>query len=492
MMGFREASNENLHVNIVGIGNNAYRLTLFDESTRFTKKLILTGTETKTALPPGSYQVMLESVDRSLSIDPFIVEIDRNNQTLDLTDKLPTIYRQIDSSSKKLTIQMTNLRYSDMSRIKKLPIQMTNLRYSDMSRSKKSPMQMTNLSSSDISQGIGVGSLEGNPDYSMYYEFSEASEPDYKPSQLDSLIRSKPKSHRFVIGISEDMKPGRQGGWEPVGEELNVDHELLDNGRFQLRFKTDRINSEKRVRATFAIQGKPAIRLPVPLYKPGVSIEFQPVLDLNGLDILVFIIPDNPLIKILTSAIDNLSESEAESLLRRNGLTEENVTDIFYYKWKDPWAATAAAVLLTSLRKLEPIFKWAYNLEKMTPYISDPAIVAAWAQVVEPELSSEEKEKKILEHLVLGRQRGAPTFVITNSLAMDLLSILATSATTATIRRQAKKEYNKWSDRGKRRIYAGSYLVWEQTGDNLQDGKLPSRRYTIIKQGYLSDRGFDF
>ncbi|MEM7802090.1 MAG: hypothetical protein AAF633_23050 [Chloroflexota bacterium] len=312
------------------------------------------------------------------------------------------------------------------------------------------------------------------------------------PKAINETIQDE--ELHFTVGLSLDTNPEKHGGWKEI-EGLSVTQLITDDGVLQFHVDSASIGVDHRVRATFALENKPAIRLPVPLYSEGVIFQFKPIIDLNGLNVMISIRPVDKAVGVLASAIEFLNDTEATQILEVNGISKEDVLEIFAGKRRDPWAATAAAILITTLKELEALKSWAFRLESQTAYISDTAVVAAWAQIHDAGSTNSDEdlaelEVKILDHLILSRKRGAPTFVATQRLAMDLLSILATSAQKSSVRRLAKSEYERWSKRGKRRIRTGSYLAWEESEHKLMDGQLPKERYNILRKGHLTKNGF--
>lgn len=427
-------------------GGGAYRLKVSSRESDFYHRELVTDGSITLDLPEGRYQASLERLDnRRMKSEP--VYFDAATERVDLHPETTSEQRESQSRRYKVPFETSMLRRSESI--------------------VQSPEFWSRFAeSADAVQGQGID-IE----------------------TIGEQLRSEISLRHYSVGVSRDEKIRKKGGWAPAAD-VAVEHEIDEEGALSLSFDTDRMRPHHRLRVTLAIEGKASIRVPVPLYRGGLEIRFAPTLALGGLDGVVSITPLSDRVAALTAIMDQLTESEADQLLQWNQIDHDDAVQAFAEKGGDPWTAAAAAVLLTRLRRLDGMASWAYRLADIAPYIADSPIVAAWACAAESDADTEAHERRILEHLVEARRRGAPSYYVSQALALDLLSVLATSAAAVPIRKYAKAEHRIWSRRGRARLHVGSYLVWEQLGQRLRKGTLASSYYTVIAQGQLGPEGF--
>ena len=193
----------------------------------------------------------------------------------------------------------------------------------------------------------------------------------------------------------------------------------------------------------------------------------------------------------MVAAISELGKDDARSIVNwKTGEDGDGAVEILLHKKKDLWAATVAALLLAKTYQLKDVAQWAYNLERLAPHISDAAVTAAWARATDESIGLDMAERKTLNHLKKSRLIGAPTFKVTHSIALELLNAIRGTSSDAKRRDEARREMSIWIKRAQRRLFKGPYIMWEQAGSHLQQGRLPSQRYLRIAKGELTQDGF--
>ena len=343
-------------------------------------------------------------------------------------------------------------------------------------------------------------SLAPEPESAIDAHFDEpverAQEPILKLQSLDQAsaasitLRSDPnEALSFDVGLSHNWVQD-EAGWL-AADDLEIATEVSSEGTLQLRIEDLGLN-KRRVRLTLAIQGRPAIRTPLPLFAGGLSVSIAPLWINGDVDALVRIEAESPKKQALVAALSELGRDDARSVLNWTaGEQGEAAMDVLLHKKQDLWAATVAALLLARTYQLNEVTNWAYNLESFAPHISDASVAAAWARAADPSIDVELAEEKTLDHLKMSRKIGAPTFKITHSIALELLNAIRGSSPDPKRREQARHEMAIWVRRAQHRLFKGPYIMWEQAGRQLQKGRLPNERYLRVARGKLTASGFE-
>ena len=304
------------------------------------------------------------------------------------------------------------------------------------------------------------------------------------------------KGLNFEIGLSHNPV-SRDIGWL-AAEGVNIQFEASSEGTLKLKIEDcsvyDRNGSEnhRRIRLTLAIEGRPAIRTPLPLFSGGVLVSIAPLWINDESDALIRIEAIDPKKQALVAALSELNGDEARSIINWTAGEEGDAAmKVLLHKKKDLWAATVAALLLAKTYRLKEVAQWAYNLESFAPHISDAAVAAAWARASDEALDLDLAESKTLRHLKKSRKIGAPTFQITHSIALELLNAIRGTSSDSKRREEARNEMSIWVRRARSRLFKSPYIMWEQAGSQLQKGRLPKQRYLRIAKGRLNQNGFE-
>lgn len=293
----------------------------------------------------------------------------------------------------------------------------------------------------------------------------------------------------FDVGLSDN--PAHDDvGWL-AADGLSIHTEVSAEGSLRLKIE-DITKTKRRVRLTLAIQGRPAIRTPLPLFAGGLNVSIAPLWINGEVDALIRIEAASPKKQALVAALSELGQEDARSIVNWTaGEQGDAAMEVLLHKTQDLWAATVAALLLAKTYQLKDVTNWAYNLENLAPHISDAAVAAAWARAADESIDVEHAEEKTLGHLRTSRKIGAPTFKITHSIALELLNAIRGSSSDAKRREQARHEMAIWVRRAQHRLFKGPYIMWEQAGRQLQNGKLPNERYLRVARGELTASGFE-
>lgn len=107
------------------------------------------------------------------------------------------------------------------------------------------------------------------------------------------------------------------------------------------------------------------------------------------------------------------------------------------------------------------------------------------------ESSEEQSEAAVIDCLVEARHRGAPCFAAGNALALEMLTAIAATASTAALRTKAKSERRIWSNRGRRRVRVGPFFAWENANPAFKSGKLSPHQYSVLFEGAIDGETFE-
>jgi hypothetical protein len=317
-------------------------------------------------------------------------------------------------------------------------------------------------------------------------------------SYLQSHTRTDPKpqamkARAFSLGLSMNVSPDVRGGWRPA--EIAVEqHEAAEGEvRLKLRSPNPRELSARR-RLTVVVAGDLAWRTGLPLFPDGLWLTLRATSGPNGPDVVATRRPVNERTAVLVGALGRALPNEVTGILgAATGVGVDGIDSdgrnlnskamaALYDKGNDPWAAAAAALLLTRIGKSRNAIDWTMNLANRFEWLADASVAAAWAEVADPVGSPAEAEARSLKRLQTARGWGPPYFSASNALALQMLTSLALSA-SPEVRRGAKAEHGLWTRHGLRAIRGGAFLAWELPGNTLRKGKLPRATYNTIVVG---------
>jgi hypothetical protein len=307
----------------------------------------------------------------------------------------------------------------------------------------------------------------------------------------------------FTIGLSHDQRPGSPGGWGPLDSGLKIQVHPLSDFSFEVRFSEwpHLVQRSSRLRLTLSVSGRPALRLPLPMFSSGLTLRCRQIEFGGQLDLAAELIPNDQYIAAIIAAMDNFDREEAEAVLnwavstprgvgiRRVGLPNvlrDAPIDFLFYQEGAIWDALAIAALLVQTRQLSAKAAWIQSLQGIAEHVPDFHVLFAWVCAVKGEENMPYLEKTILDRLIQARRCGAMTFAHVNSLALDMLKSLSLTANAPEVAARAKKELQYYRNRSRRRLPVGPYFVWEQAGEHLQRGELPLSHYTQVAKGALS------
>lgn len=296
---------------------------------------------------------------------------------------------------------------------------------------------------------------------------------------------------RFEVAISEDAAPGATGGWRAPEGLTTRRIDPSSPGMLAMLVEGAEPRTA-RVRMSVGIEGRPTIRVPLPLFSGGLEVHLRSMLVEGAPDVTVTLVARDVRVRALMAALGDLSSDEALAVINWAAGEHRLATEVLHRKVEDLWAATVAGLVLIRSGGVERVASWMHNLARLAPHISDASIAAAWTAIACPDGTLEDAEERAMDYLVRARRIGAPTFVVGNSLALDLLSSLRLTGATAKLRRRAAAEYDIAAKRSRFRLYRSPYMIWEQRGEKLQGGSLPGTRYLSIARGSVTSQGFDY
>lgn len=291
----------------------------------------------------------------------------------------------------------------------------------------------------------------------------------------------------FTVAISEDRSPERSGSWTRP-QLVRATPDPMDDGlRFRFEQGPARVPRKGyRARLTIGLEGVPAIRVPLPIFAGGSTVEIRPIAMGGQVDFSVEIRAADDRVQALVAALAELPGEDALKILTWNANARlDDAIMILAEKRRDLWAATAAALLLVRTRRIEEVAQWPINLARLAPHIPDAGVAAAWARATKGSGGRVQTERQVMRHLQRGLGVGAPTFSVANSLALEMLSTLRNTASDPEIRHAAQDLYVRTARRSRYKLYRGPYMLWEQSGANLQSGRLVGPRYLELARGRI-------
>ena len=288
---------------------------------------------------------------------------------------------------------------------------------------------------------------------------------------------------QFSIGLSEDSALAAiEDLRQPQDIEVNVDS---DSTSIVIRLQDKMFGRQSRLHLNLAVEGVPEIRIPVPLYRDGLIVRVD-LCELSGRpDFLVDVAAANRKVEAMAEALFRLSNEEAIKVLKWTSEAPlDHAVEFMAHKREDLWAATVAALILIKTSHYEKIEHWYANLAKFAPHIADTSVCAAWVALVSgPEDDNLKAEKEALGHLRNACALGAPSFVVANSLMLELLNNLRTNGSIKKIRSNAGKLYETAVGRSRYRMFSTPYMIWEMVDTKNNNGELNPEQNHIVVRG---------
>lgn len=289
----------------------------------------------------------------------------------------------------------------------------------------------------------------------------------------------------FDAALSEDVAPGSIGGWRAPVELSVTTNRDGETGALRIEMEDRAQVRRSRLRLTVGIEGRPAIRVPLPLFLGGLAVTITPTRTVRGPDVQVEVAARDVRTQGLLVALGDLDPEEAASVVTWASGTQADAVAVLADKSRDLWAAAAAALVLTRIGRLEEVADWSHNLARLAPHIADAGVVAAWATLGFGNGPNDVVEDHAMDLLRRSARTGAPTFTAGNSLLLEVLGGLRASAIQKRVARQADAEYRRATRRSRSRVFRSPLMIWEQSGERLQGGRLRGPRYFSVAHGEL-------
>ncbi len=449
-------------------GPAAYRVQLFGEDREDFAEAVLAGTDDRASIEvhPGRYAVRITEIGRSDNPGAQIsLELAGGGGAVQLADVYANARRQALRSGFAGRLPISAPKTERISQVGREQV-----------RKRFVPAIVRDRSGLEDSQ-LRVGSPNRGPvgDADRWFRFYEGHR----------------EGHAFEIAVSEDVTPGQLGSWRRP-ELLEMSCHQTVGGSLLIVVNADarQRDLKSRVRLSVAVEGLPAIRAPVPSFNSALHIKVHPVHSAGKMDVRVEMVAAQPEVQALVAALWELDRNEALKIVEWNGRGLGQAVDTLAAKRNDLWAATAAALVLVRTRSLHHYADWVQNLARLAPHISDAAVVAAWATAASGRGMEVEIERECMRHLGLADAIGANTFSAANTLQLELLNVLRGTARDPEVRQRAAAAYAKLAARTGHRLSVGPYLIWEQTGSRLQQGRLAGFRYASMARGWITRNGF--
>jgi len=483
-------------------GTEAYKIRLNRHDGGDGTEFVIAGrddTVTK-SLRPGRYNVRMESLSGRQGLLEETLELDPNNLQVNLADILhmtPSTERLIE----KVTLGNMKMQMPRPSVLRKQMkmVPLARKAYIKTAKSSKTGAikkiikdHQENIAKSDKavksssrSQDRIVLTKHGYKAVEIDFESSLALEESSTLSLEDASIEAASQIHiaprRFSIGVSEK----KVGGVWSAAKTGQFTVQEGTNGELWIYISEIDLDRNRYSRLTVSIEGLSSIRVPLLGLEGGCRIGVFPEFKYGNLDASIELQAQNGKLQSLLIALSEFDNKETSKVLNWVGTEIGSVKPIFQQKYEDPWAATLAAIFYAKSGEMGEYVQWAYNLARAGSNISDASIIAAWARAIDMTGTIQEAEKQILNYLIEARKIGAPNFVQTNLMALDLLNSLIGTAHDKTVRLAARNEKLKRARRSRHRVFDGAVFMWEEPKNHLRKGILPKERYKIIKSGML-------
>lgn len=304
---------------------------------------------------------------------------------------------------------------------------------------------------------------------------------------------SNPRARNFAVGISVDTRPGERGGWRAA--PFDLESQSTEDGEMEFRLPPVDVADLCKIRLTVSVAEDLAWRVGLPRFADGLRIKVRAAIGATTPDLVVSLRPINPTAAVLVGALERATPDEAGTILRQGaganladdvpmGDAAGLAIDALANKMRDPWAASAAAVLVARTGNIAKVADWTCRLADTFSQLTDAQVAAAWAEVAREE-NEALGQQRALDRLIDARRRGAPYFAATNALALEMLTSLALGE-IPLIQASAKRERASWARRSRRALRTGAFLSWELPPGQLQQGQLPPQTYRTVLQGQVT------
>lgn len=241
-------------------------------------------------------------------------------------------------------------------------------------------------------------------------------------------------------------------------------------------------------RLTIIVDGEAVTRASLPLFADGTIIDVNPTETVEGRGASLMVRPRNSRIAALVASMNRLFPDEiATTLAYATGEPNSDAITVLAQKRQDPWAAAAAALLLTKVTPDHTTMQWTSNLAEWFPWLPDSSITAAWMQAATAPEDSVDLDANCLKHLQRAREAGRPYFRAASMLALDMISTLANGSASDEIRRLARSEERAWARRARQSQNTGPLLTWAAAKKPTKD--FSPERYETLATGKMTALG---
>ncbi|WP_394647878.1 pYEATS domain-containing protein [uncultured Sphingomonas sp.] len=244
-------------------------------------------------------------------------------------------------------------------------------------------------------------------------------------------------------------------------------------------------------RLTIALEQGRRRRLRLPLFKGGVRIVFTPTPVDDDLTFAVSLTPSDPAKAAIVASLDQMLLRSGVEVLQSSlsatapATTTPDLMEFVWNKFEDPWAATAAALLICrdpSLWEAQPVVERALAA---FPWLTDLHILGAWLRA--RTATDAASQRALVRRIRKGRTRGKPYFVASVSLAVEMLTACAVGACSKDVRDEALSERKAWATLIGDLQPSGSILSWEER--LTTSSRLEPRDYLTLVRGSVTADG---
>ncbi len=280
----------------------------------------------------------------------------------------------------------------------------------------------------------------------------------------------------FSAGLSVRHARDPDRLWRPSALSMSVNDRPSGDVAITVRRPPD-WRQRPEWRLTVAVQDDPRWRMRIPLFTGGVQIVLTPTATPGGSDVIVGLAPRNSGRAALVSNLQTLFLGSAGDVVRstlpafRDGGRDDLISHLSECG-EDPWTVAAAALLLAQSDELLPMASSMRRYAKRWPWLPDMTVLLAWIAARDERQGRERREAACLE--LLGAMPGRPYFAATQSLGLDLLTVLALGACQSDVRSAASSARERWARTSRRQVPTGVFLAAEDA--RIAKGVTLSRR----------------
>ncbi len=229
--------------------------------------------------------------------------------------------------------------------------------------------------------------------------------PASTPGGLKAIPGVEPEPRNFSLGLSVRHRADPERRWRRGSFAVSVSDQP-DGGAALVLKRPKAWPTKPEWRLTVAVSGDRRWRMRLPLFRGGVQLILAPVETASGLDLTVSLTPLRPDRAALIANLDKMFLGSAREAVRASFPEAARSRSLLRYlieEERDPWACTAAALLLAEADEIGDDANELRRIGKSLSFIPDMNVLLAWTYAREKTergtKDREQSEKRVLKHL---------------------------------------------------------------------------------------------